>query len=120
MVSVPVPITIQMIGLIASTNTMLDLWFLYLFILEPIGANGNGITHLLKLHGMQTRLSVPLAIFQGVQRLEICIWLSASPIFTYDYFAKLCSLQAEVMQNHEHANFLNGGQGEARHRKYES
>jgi hypothetical protein len=36
----------------------------------------------------------------------------------YDYIAKLCRQQAEVMQNHENDHVCGIGQGEARHRKY--
>jgi hypothetical protein len=36
----------------------------------------------------------------------------------YDYIAKLCKQQAEVIRNHENANVCSIGQGEARHRKY--
>jgi hypothetical protein len=38
--------------------------------------------------------------------------------FVYDYTAKLCRQQAEVIQNNENKNFRNIGQGEACHRKY--
>jgi hypothetical protein len=38
--------------------------------------------------------------------------------YDYDYITKLSRQQAEVIQNHENANFHNIGQGEARHRKY--
>jgi hypothetical protein len=38
--------------------------------------------------------------------------------YVYDYMIKLSRQQAEVIQNHENANFRNIGQGEARHRKY--
>jgi hypothetical protein len=38
--------------------------------------------------------------------------------YIYDYVAKLCREQAEVVQNHENANVHNIGQGEPRHRKY--
>jgi hypothetical protein len=38
--------------------------------------------------------------------------------YVYDYIIKWSRQQAEVIQNHENANFRNIGQGEARHRKY--
>jgi hypothetical protein len=38
--------------------------------------------------------------------------------YIYDYIAKLCRQQAEVIQNHENANVRDIGKGEARHRKY--
>jgi hypothetical protein len=38
--------------------------------------------------------------------------------YTYDYITKLCTQQAEVIQNHENENVHNIGQGEARHRKH--
>jgi hypothetical protein len=38
-------------------------------------------------------------------------------LYIYDYITKLCSQQAEVLQNHENANVRNIGQGEPRHRK---
>jgi hypothetical protein len=36
----------------------------------------------------------------------------------YDYITKLCSQQAEDIQNHENKHIRGIGQGEARHRKY--
>jgi hypothetical protein len=38
--------------------------------------------------------------------------------YIYDYVTKLCRQQAEDIQNHENANVLNIGQGEARQREY--
>jgi hypothetical protein len=38
--------------------------------------------------------------------------------YVYDYIAKLCRQQAEVIQNHENENIRNIGQGEVWHRKY--
>jgi hypothetical protein len=37
--------------------------------------------------------------------------------YVYDYMAKLCRQQAEVILNHDNENVRNIGQGEARHRK---
>jgi hypothetical protein len=37
---------------------------------------------------------------------------------TSHYVTKLCSQQAEVIQNHENINVRDNGKGEARHRKY--
>jgi hypothetical protein len=39
-------------------------------------------------------------------------------LYIYDYIAKLCRQQAEVIQNHENANVRNIGHGEAKHRNY--
>jgi hypothetical protein len=36
----------------------------------------------------------------------------------YDYKAKLCRQQTEVIQNHGNEHIRSTGQGEARHRKY--
>jgi hypothetical protein len=38
--------------------------------------------------------------------------------YVYDYIAKSCRQQAEVIQNHENENVRYIGQGEAQHRKY--
>jgi nucleoid DNA-binding protein len=38
--------------------------------------------------------------------------------YIYDYITKLCKQQAEVIQNHENANFRDIGKFQARHRKY--
>jgi hypothetical protein len=38
--------------------------------------------------------------------------------YVYDFIAKLCRKQAEVIQNHDNENVRNIEQGEARHRKY--
>jgi hypothetical protein len=38
--------------------------------------------------------------------------------YIYDYIRKLCSKQAEVLQNHENEHICGMGQVEARHRKY--
>jgi hypothetical protein len=38
--------------------------------------------------------------------------------YIYDYIAKLCRQQAEVIQNHENLNLRNIGQGEAQHRQH--
>jgi hypothetical protein len=37
--------------------------------------------------------------------------------YIYDYVAKLCRQQAEVIQNHENANVRDFGKGETQHRK---
>jgi hypothetical protein len=34
--------------------------------------------------------------------------------YVYDYMTRLCKQQAQVIQNHEHANFLNTEHGGAR------
>jgi hypothetical protein len=39
-------------------------------------------------------------------------------LFVYDSLTKLCSQQAEVIQNHDNENVRNIGQGEALHSKY--
>jgi hypothetical protein len=38
--------------------------------------------------------------------------------YVYDYVAKLCRQQAEVIQNYENEHFRSVGQGETKHRKY--
>jgi hypothetical protein len=38
--------------------------------------------------------------------------------YIYDYITKLCRQKAEVIQNHEHANVRDIGEGELRQRKY--
>jgi hypothetical protein len=39
-------------------------------------------------------------------------------LYVYDYTAKLCRQQAEVIQNHENEHIRSIGQGEEIHRKY--
>jgi hypothetical protein len=39
--------------------------------------------------------------------------------YIYDYVAKLCRQQAEVVVNHENATVRNIGHGEPQHRKYQ-
>jgi hypothetical protein len=39
-------------------------------------------------------------------------------LYVYDYITKLCTQQAEVIQNHDNENVRNIGQADARHRKY--
>jgi hypothetical protein len=38
--------------------------------------------------------------------------------YVYDYIAKLCRRQAEIIQNHENENVRDIGQSETPHRKY--
>jgi hypothetical protein len=38
--------------------------------------------------------------------------------YIYDYTAKLCMQQAEVIQNHKNSNVRNIGKGKPRQRKY--
>jgi hypothetical protein len=38
-------------------------------------------------------------------------------LYVYDFITKLCSEQTERVQNHEHVNIRNKGQGEDMHRK---
>jgi hypothetical protein len=38
--------------------------------------------------------------------------------YVYNYIAKLCRRQAEIILNHENPNVRSIGQGEARHRKH--
>jgi hypothetical protein len=39
-------------------------------------------------------------------------------LYIYDYTNKLCRQEAEVIRNHENANFRDIGNGEARYRRY--
>jgi hypothetical protein len=38
--------------------------------------------------------------------------------YIYDYITKLCTQQAEIIQNHENSNVHDIIKGEAQHRKY--
>jgi hypothetical protein len=74
--------------------------------------------HLLKLQHLQNKVLRTIGNFPRstpVHDLHMDFKLR----YIYDYKTKLCRLQAEVMQNHENANFRNIGQGEPRQRKYE-
>jgi hypothetical protein len=49
-----------------------------------------------------------------VRELHIAVKLP----YVYDYITKLCTQQAEVIQNHGNENVHNIGEGEAQHPKY--
>jgi hypothetical protein len=69
--------------------------------------------HLLKLQRLQNKVLRTIGNFP--RRTPIRDFKLP---YIYDYITKLCRQQAEVIQNHENANFRNIGQGEPRHRKY--
>jgi hypothetical protein len=67
--------------------------------------------HLLKLQRLQNKFlrtidNIPRCT--PVRDLHMVFKLT----YVYDYITKLCSQQAEVIQNHENANVCNIGQGE--------
>jgi hypothetical protein len=73
--------------------------------------------HLLKLQGLQNKVVHTTGNFPRrtpVRDLQMAFKLP----YIYDYITTLYRQQAEVIQNHEHANASNIGQSEQRHRKY--
>jgi hypothetical protein len=72
---------------------------------------------LLKLRRLQNK--VLRTIGNLPRRTLVCyLHMAFKLLYIYDYITKLCRQQAEAIQNHENANVLNIGQGEARHRNY--
>jgi hypothetical protein len=59
---------------------------------------------------MKQLLSAPLTMCTLVQEYECGFQIP----YVYNYMTKLCRQQAQVIHNHENANFLNSGQGGAR------
>jgi hypothetical protein len=73
--------------------------------------------HLLKLQRLQNKVLRTIDNFPkrtSVRDMHKTLQF----LYVYDYITKLCSKQAEVIQNHKNENIRNIGQGEARHRKY--
>jgi hypothetical protein len=76
-------------------------------------------THLLKLKSLQNKVLSTIGNFPRrtpVRKLHKAFNIP----YIYDYITQLCRQQAEIIQNHGNANVRNTGQGEARHRKYNS
>jgi hypothetical protein len=74
-------------------------------------------THLMKLQRLRNKVLRTIGNFP--RRTPVRELHKAFSIpYIYDYVTKLSRQQAEVIQNHEHVNVRNIGQGEARHRKY--
>jgi hypothetical protein len=74
-------------------------------------------TYVLKLQRLRNyRFSALSVIFQGARRSAMHTAFNLPSV--YDYITKLCSQQAEIIQNHENGHVRSIGQGEARHRKY--
>jgi hypothetical protein len=74
-------------------------------------------THLMKLQRPQNKVLRTIGNLPRrtpVRDLQIAFKLPC----IYDYIAKLCGKQSEVIRNHENENVRNIGQGEPRHRKY--
>jgi hypothetical protein len=74
--------------------------------------------HLLKLQRLQNRVLCAVGYldkFIPVCKLHIVFRIP----YVYDYIAKLCRTQAEVVLNHANPNVRGIGQGEIVHRKYE-
>jgi hypothetical protein len=74
-------------------------------------------THLMKLQRLQNR------VIRAIGNLDRStpvrdLHLAFKIPYLYDYIAKLCRRQAEVILNYENPNVRAIGQGEARHRKH--
>jgi hypothetical protein len=77
--------------------------------------------YLLKLQLLQNKVLRTIGNFPRrtpIRDLQITFKLPY--IHVYYYITTLCRQQAEVIQNHENANFRDIGQGEPRHRKYKT
>jgi hypothetical protein len=66
------------------------------------------------LEGVFSMLSVSSLYKADASRNHVAFKLP----YVYDYITKLCSTQAEVIQNHINPNVHGIGQGEARHGKH--
>jgi hypothetical protein len=74
-------------------------------------------THLIKLQRLQNKVLRTIGNFPRhtpVRELHVAFNIP----YVYDYIAKLCRQQAEVILNHDNVNVRNIGQGEAQHIKY--
>jgi hypothetical protein len=74
-------------------------------------------THLMKLQRLQNKVLRTIGNYPRhtpVRNLHMAFQIP----FVYDYIAKSCRQQAEVIQNHVNKNVRNIGQVEARHIKY--
>jgi hypothetical protein len=71
--------------------------------------------HLLKLQHLQNKIFLTIGNFPRCTPVRELHKAFNIP-YIYDYISKLCRQQAEVIQNHENANFRNIGQCEAQHR----
>jgi hypothetical protein len=74
-------------------------------------------THLLKLQRLQNRVLRTVGDLDRRTPVRD-LHLAFNIPYVYDYITKLCSRQAEVIQNHPNPNVHAIGQGEATHRKY--
>jgi hypothetical protein len=73
-------------------------------------------TYLLKLQRLQNKVLHTIGNFPRCT--PVCDFHTAYSFpYVYDYTIKLCSQQAEVIQNHEIKHVCSTEQGEARHRK---
>jgi hypothetical protein len=74
-------------------------------------------TYLIKLRRLQNKVLRNIGNFRRctpVHEMHMAFHLP----YVYDYMAKLCRQQAEVILNHDNENVLHIGQGEFLHRKY--
>jgi hypothetical protein len=74
-------------------------------------------TFLLKLQRLQNKVLRTTGSFARGTSVRDMYMVFQIP-YVYDYITKLCTQQAEVIQNHENENVHYTGQGEARHRKH--
>jgi nucleoid DNA-binding protein len=74
-------------------------------------------SHLLKLQRLQNKvLRTTGNLPRRTSTRDLYVTFKIS--YVYNFVAKLCRQQAEVIQNHENVNICNIGSGEAQHRKY--
>jgi hypothetical protein len=76
-----------------------------------------GYTHLMKVQRLQNKVLGTSGNYPRHTPVHDLHMVFQNP-FVYDYIIKLCSQQAEVIQNHVNENIRNIGQGEVYHRKY--
>jgi hypothetical protein len=76
-------------------------------------------TYLVKLQRLQNKALCTIGNFPRCR--PVCNLHTVFNLpYVYDYITKLCRKQAEVIWTHENEHVRGIGQGEARHRKYES
>jgi hypothetical protein len=73
--------------------------------------------HLLKLQRLQNKVHRTIGNIPGLTPVRDLHMAFKLP-YVYDYITKVCRQQAEIIQNHEHANAHNIEQGEAPLIKY--
>jgi hypothetical protein len=74
-------------------------------------------TYLLKLQRLQNKVLRTIANYRRRTPTRDLHKVFKIP-YVYDFIAKLCRRQAEILQNHNNDKVRNIGQGETRHRKY--